>query len=116
MVVAPEGDAEGGQGPGGVAGVVAQRGGEVDQPGAAQRADEDDHHPPPAGAKLAGGAGELQDLGGVGEAEGPTVTALRVRSSLRPRSRVRSATGTSCQGMAAQRASRVGWLALTTSR
>ena len=32
------------------------------------------------------------------------------------RSRVRSPTGTLCQGMAAQRSSRVGWLALTTSR
>ena len=32
-------DPEGGQGPGGVAGVVAEGGGEVDRPGAAQRAD-----------------------------------------------------------------------------
>jgi hypothetical protein len=43
-------------------------------------------------------------------------TALRVRSSMRPRSRVRSSTGTHCQGRPAQRSSRVGWLALTTSR
>jgi hypothetical protein len=35
-----EGDPEGGQGSGRVAGVVAQRGGEVDRPGAAQRADD----------------------------------------------------------------------------
>ena len=36
-----EGDLEGGQGPGGVAGVVAQGGGEVDRPGAAQHADDE---------------------------------------------------------------------------
>src|SRR4029453_4038512 len=41
-----------------------------------------------------------------------TVTALRVRSSTRPwaRSRVRSSTGTLCQGRWPQRANRVGVL------
>jgi hypothetical protein len=38
-VVAPEGDSEGGQGPGGVASVAAEGGGEVDRPGVAERAD-----------------------------------------------------------------------------
>ena len=40
MSVSSEGDPEGGQGPGGVAGVVAQGGGEVDRPGPAQHADD----------------------------------------------------------------------------
>ena len=35
-----EGDPEGGEGPGGVAGVVAQGGGEVDRPRAAEHADD----------------------------------------------------------------------------
>jgi hypothetical protein len=60
----------------------------------------DRHGPPPSGAKLAGGAGDLEDLGACGKPKRPTVTALRVRSSTRPcvRSRVRSATGTFCRG------------------
>src|SRR4029450_13170308 len=122
-------DREGGQGPGGVAGVVAQGGGEVDRPGAAQRANGevaqgrhdvgagagadlgavlgeagvadvvqavldrpvpaevvgepggaglgegeagdriDGHGPPPPSPKLAGLAGDLEDLGGVREPE-----------------------------------------------
>ena len=47
-----------------------------------------------------------------------TETALRVRSSTRPwaRSRVRSSTGTRCQGRWAQRSSSAGWLALTSNR
>jgi hypothetical protein len=65
---------------------------------------------PPAGGKVAGLAGDLEDLGGVREAEvvdgdglegaqlDPAVAAVTVRS----------ATGTSCQGMAAQRCSSVG--------
>ena len=63
-------------------------------------------------------AGELQDLGGVREAEVADRDGLRVRISMRPwpRSRVRSATGTLCQAKAAQRSRRVGWLALTTNR
>src|SRR6266540_3571586 len=78
----------------------------------------DDHGVPLAGGKVADLAGDLDDLGGVREPKWRTVTALRVRISTRPwpRSRVRSATGTLCQARAAQRSSRVGWLALTTSR
>src|SRR4029450_4078672 len=122
-----EGDPEGGEGSGGVAGVVPQGSGEVDWPGAAQRADGqvaqaghdlgagagaqlggvlgeggvaqvvpavldrpvpaevvgeagraglgegeagnriDRYGPPPPGPKLAGSAGDLEDLGGVRE-------------------------------------------------
>jgi hypothetical protein len=39
MSVSSDGDPEGGEGAGGVAGVVAQGGGEVDRPGAAERTD-----------------------------------------------------------------------------
>jgi hypothetical protein len=54
------GDAEGGQGPGGVAGVVAQRGGEVDRPGPAEHADDQ-----VAQGRHDVGAGTGADLGGV---------------------------------------------------
>jgi hypothetical protein len=69
-------------------------------------------------AQVAGLAGDLEDLGGVGNPKWWTETALRVRISMRPwpRSRVRSAMGTLCQARTAQRSSRVGWFALTTNR
>jgi hypothetical protein len=54
------GDAEGGQGPGGVAGVVAQRGGEVARPGPAEHADDQVAQ---AGHDVRAGAGA--DLGAV---------------------------------------------------
>jgi hypothetical protein len=55
-----EGDPEGGQGPGGVASVATEGGGEVDRPGAAEQADCEVAQ---AGHDL--GAGPGPDLGGV---------------------------------------------------
>jgi hypothetical protein len=60
MSISSEGDAEGGQGPGGVAGMVAQRGGEVDRPGPAEHADDEVAQ---AGHDLRAGPGP--DPGGV---------------------------------------------------
>jgi hypothetical protein len=71
-------------------------------------------HRPGAGVEVMGLAGDLDELGGVGEPEVVDGDALRVRRSRRPcpRSWVRSSTGTSCQGRRAQRASSVGSLGL----
>jgi hypothetical protein len=60
VAAAPKGDAEGGQRPGGVAGVVAQRGGDVGHPRPAQRPDGE-----VAQARHDVGAGTGADLGGI---------------------------------------------------
>jgi hypothetical protein len=78
----------------------------------------DGHGPPPSGAKLAGLAGDLEDLGGVREAEvahGDGLEGAQLHPAV---GAVAGAVGDGhvCQGMAAQRSSSRGWLALTTSR
>jgi hypothetical protein len=78
------------------------------------------HGPPPAGVQPAGRAGDLDDLGGVREPE-----LLGVHRDDLEGVQLDAAVGavaggvgagTWCQGMAAQRCSRVGLLALTVSR
>jgi hypothetical protein len=78
----------------------------------------DGHGAPPAGVQVAGLAGDLQDLGGVREAEvvdGDGFEGAELDAAV-AWSRVRSATGTLFQASRAQRSSRVGWLALTVNR
>src|SRR5262245_41243602 len=176
-------DPQGGQGPGRVAGVVSQGGGEVHRPGAAQRADGqvaqaghdvgagagsdprgvlgkggvanvvqavldrpvpaevvgepgraslgegeagdriDRHGPPPPGPKLAGPAGDLEDLAACGKPKWSTVTALRCAG---PGGRGRGhrcgpGRGMRCQAKPAQRSRLVltqsrSWACLPASR
>jgi len=97
---------------------------EVGEPGGAgvgmgEAGDRVHHHgPPPSGAKLAGGAGDLDDLGGVREAEvvhGDGLEDAQLHSA------VAAVAGTiqlgdAMPGNAGTAVSSVGWLALTTSR
>jgi hypothetical protein len=73
----------------------------------------DGHRLPPVGVQLARSAGDLDDLGGVPEPEVADRDRFEaaVLDAAVARSRVRSATGTRCQGRRAQRSSSVGWLA-----
>jgi hypothetical protein len=75
----------------------------------------DNHGVPPAGGKLADLAGDLQDLGGVREAEVADRDGLE-DADLHPAA-VAGAVGDGdlCQARTAQRSSRVGWLAFTTA-
>jgi hypothetical protein len=63
-------------------------------------------------------AGDLDDLGGVGEAEatdGDGLEGAVLDAAVAAVARAVK-TGTRCQGRPVQRASRVGWLALTCNR
>ena len=79
----------------------------------------DDHAPPPPGAKVADAAGDLDELGSVREpepADGDGFEGAQLDAAVRLIAGVRSRMGTLCQARAAQRSSRVGWLALTVNR